>query len=203
VWVAGIAAIAASPYRIALRFERAAAREYFSFSWPIFVATGSAMLIPQLSMLVGEHELGLAGAGVITLAGTVGGYTDRIDELVTWTLYPAICRVKDRTELLAEAFVKSNRLALMWGVPFGVGITLFADPLVQFVLGERWRPAVGVLQAFGLIAAANHIGFNWKAFLSARGQTRPFAVLGPIVLAAFLAFVVLLVRRRVQLARRR
>jgi O-antigen/teichoic acid export membrane protein len=109
---------------------------------------------------------------------------------VTWTLYPAICRIRDRTELLFEAFVKSNRLALMWGVPFGVGITLFAPAIVEFGIGERWRPAVGVLQAFGLIAAANHIGFNWKAFLSARGDTRPFAVVGPIVLVAFLVLVV-------------
>jgi lipopolysaccharide exporter len=189
-WAAAAVALLVSPYRPALRLDRVTFREYFRFSWPIFVATVSGMLIPQLSMLVGTRELGLAGAGAITLAGMVGVYTDRVDELVTWTLYPAICRVKDRTELLFEAFVKSNRLALMWGVPFGVGVTLFAPALVEFGIGERWRPAVGVLQAFGLIAAANHVGFNWKAFLSARGETRPLAVVGPVVLAAFLVFVV-------------
>ena len=41
-------------------------------------------------------------------------------------MYPAICAVQDRLELLRESFVKSNRLALMWAMPFGVGIALFA-----------------------------------------------------------------------------
>src|SRR5207302_5465992 len=88
-----------------------------------------------------------------------------------------------------EAFVKSNRLALMWGLPFGVGLALFASDLVHYGLGERWRPAVGLIQAFGLIAAANHIGFNWHAFYRALGGTRPIAVVTLLTVAAFLAAV--------------
>jgi O-antigen/teichoic acid export membrane protein len=185
--VAGaIVAVWVAPYRMRFRIGPGVLREYWSFSWPIFVASASGLMIPQVAMLSGTRTLGLAGAGMIALAGTVGVYTDKVDELVTWTLYPAICRVKDRTELLLEAFVKSNRLALMWGVPFGVAVTLFASDVVHYGIGEQWRPAVGLIQVFGLTAAANHIGFNWTAFLSARGNTRPLAVMGPIVLAAFL-----------------
>ena len=190
VIASGAVAVAASPYRLALRYDRAKLREYFDFSWPIFVAGASALLIPQLSMLIGTWELGLAGAGVIALAGTVASYVDRIDELVTWTLYPAICRVRDRTDVLFEAFAKSNRLALMCGVPFGVGISLFVADLVEHVLGDEWTGAVGLLQVFGLLAAAHQIGFNWVAFFSARGETRPLAVTAVVVLASFLASAV-------------
>ena len=190
VVASGAVAVLASPYSLALRYDRAKLREYFDFSWPIFVAGASALLIPQLSMLVGTWELGLAGAGVIALAGTVASYTDRIDELVTWTLYPAICRVRDRTDVLFEAFAKSNRLALMCGIPFGVGISLFAADLVRHVLGDEWEPAIGLLQVFGLLAAAHHVGFNWVAFFSARGQTRPMAVTAVVVLVSFLAAAV-------------
>ncbi|MDQ3935252.1 MAG: oligosaccharide flippase family protein [Actinomycetota bacterium] len=190
VLASGVVAVAASPYRLAFRYDRAKLREYVEFSWPIVVAGASALLIPQLSMLVGTWELGLAGAGVIALAGTLSSYTDRIDELVTWTLYPAICRVRDRTDVLFEAFAKSNRLALMFGVPFGVGIALFAGDLVEHVLGDEWDGAVGTLEVFGVLAAAHHVGFNWVAFFSARGETRPMAVTALVVLAAFLAFTV-------------
>jgi O-antigen/teichoic acid export membrane protein len=194
-FAAGVAAssavaVAASPYRLALRYDRAKLREYLEFSWPIFVAGASALLIPQLSMLVGTWELGLAGAGAIALAGTLASYTDRIDELVTWTLYPAICRVRDDTAVLFEAFAKSNRAALMCGIPFGVGISLFAADLVEHVLGGEWAGAVGLLQVFGLLAAAHHVGFNWVAFFSARGETRPMAVTALVVLASFLAVAV-------------
>jgi polysaccharide transporter, PST family len=190
VWIAGLAAVGASPYRLRVRLDRATLREYVRFSWPLLVATGTGMLVPQLAMVVGSRELGLAGAGIITLAGLVITYTDRVDQLITGTLYPAICRVKDRTDVLFEAFVKSNRLALMWGVPFGVGVALFADDLVSYGLGDEWRDAVPLLQVFGLIAALNHVGFNWNAFYSARGDTRPMAIVGPIGLATFVVAVV-------------
>jgi O-antigen/teichoic acid export membrane protein len=186
-WCAAIAAVIASPYPLRLRFERGTAREYFSFSWPLLVATGSAVVIPQATMLVGEAELGLAGAGAIALATSVSVYAERIDQIVTWTIYPAVCRIKDRTELLFEAFVKSNRLVLMVGVPFGVAVALFAPDLVEFGIGEQWEPAVGLLQVFGLIAAADQLGFSWTAFFRARGDTRPIAIVVPIVLVAFLA----------------
>ena len=55
---------------------------------------------------------------MIALAATIQSFTDSADQLVTGALYPAICAVRDRTGLLHESFVKSNRLALMWAVPF-------------------------------------------------------------------------------------
>jgi lipopolysaccharide exporter len=189
-WSAAVVALIASPYPLRLRFERGTAREYFSFSWPLLVASGSAVLIPQTTMLVGEAELGLAGAGTIALAASVSVFAERIDQVVTWTIYPAVCRIKDRTELMFEAFVKSNRLVLMGGVPFGVGVALFAPDIVEYGIGDHWEPAVGLLQVFGLIAAADQLGFNWTAFFRARGNTRPIAVVVPLVVVAFLATAV-------------
>jgi O-antigen/teichoic acid export membrane protein len=75
----------------------------------------------------------------------------------------------------------------MWGVPFGVALSVFAADLVDHVLGSGWEDAVVLLQVFGVVAALNHIGFNWSAFYRARGDTRPIAIVNVIVLAAFLA----------------
>jgi hypothetical protein len=41
-------------------------------------------------------------------------FTERLDTIVSDTLYPTVCAVADCPALLFEAFVKSNRLALMW-----------------------------------------------------------------------------------------
>ena len=78
--------------------------------------------------LLGDAALGLAGAGAIGLAATFSAYTDRVDAVITQALYPAICRVAERRDLLFEAFMKSNRLALMWGVPFGIGARRCSPP---------------------------------------------------------------------------
>jgi O-antigen/teichoic acid export membrane protein len=171
-----VATVALTPYRFALRYDRDTMRAYVRFSLPLFAGSLSAIVIGQGSLLLGQHLLGLAAVGAIVLASTVAQWTERADEIVTATLYPAICAVRDRVDLLFESFVKSNRLALMWGIPVGVGIALFAADLASFVIGQRWRPAVGVIQVFALMAAANHIGFNWHAFFRARGDTRPVAI---------------------------
>jgi len=101
-----------------------------SFSGPLVVAGLSAIVLMQASILVGELATGLAGVGAIALAASISQLTDRLDAIITQTLYPAVCAVADRTELLFETFVKSNRLALMWAMPFGLGLALFAPDLV-------------------------------------------------------------------------
>ena len=185
-WAAAVAALWSSPYRLRLRWERVTLRIYWSFSWPLFVVGGTSMVIAQSATIAVEAKLGLAGVGAIALAANITQLTNRVSGLVTGTLYPAICAIKDKTDVLYESFVKSNRLALMWAVPFGVGLTLFSDDLVTYALGERWRPAVGLLQVYGATAAVAHIGFNWDAYFRARSDTRPMAVASTLAMVAFL-----------------
>ena len=65
-------------------------------------------------------------------------------------------------------------------------MTLFASDLVHFGIGDRWRPAVIVLEVFGVAAAVNHIGFNCTAYLRARGWTRPIAIANLASMSVFL-----------------
>ena len=188
-WAAALVAVRASPYPLRLRWDGASLREYASFSWPLALTSGAGIVLAQGTVLAGEAELGLAGVGAITLASGIVQYADRVDQIITQTMYPAMTSVKERIDLLYESFVKSNRLTLMWGAPFGVGIALFAADLVHFVLGDKWRGAIGLLQAFGLIAAVNHIAFNWSAFYKARGDTRPAAVISLVLITAFFGAV--------------
>jgi O-antigen/teichoic acid export membrane protein len=81
----------------------------------------------------------------------------------------------------------------MWAVPFGAGLGLFADDLVELLGRERWGPAIPLLQAFGWTAAIGHLGFNWTAYFRARGDTVPMAVAGVAAAISFLAVAVPLV----------
>lgn len=184
-WATALLSVRACPHPLRLRFDRRTLRDYVGFSWPLALAGASGIVIAQGSIITGSHVVGLAGVGAISLASSISIYTQRLDSILTETLYPAICAVRDRADLLYESFVKSNRLALMWGMPFGVGLALFAPDLVAHVLGDRWRPATGLIQAFGLMAAVNQIGFNWDGYVRARGDTRPIAVASVLTMAAF------------------
>jgi O-antigen/teichoic acid export membrane protein len=170
------AAVYHSPYKLRFRYERGAIREYASFSWPLFVSSISLVLMFQVPITIASREIGVAAVGAIAFCSQVTQYTKRVDDIVSHALYPAICAVKDKKELLLESFTKSNRMALLWGFPLGVGAALFAPAGVPLVLGKSWEFAVPLLQVLGIAAALNQIGFNWTAFATARAETGVLAV---------------------------
>jgi polysaccharide transporter, PST family len=187
---ASVAAVISSPFKLRLRYEPGTLRSYWSFSMPLLVGGAAAFAAAWSAVIAAKLDLGIAAVGVIALASNISQFTDRVDQLVTGALYPAVCAVKDRTAVMYESLVKSNRLALMWAVPFGIAVTLFCSDLVHFGIGNRWRPAITVLEVYGLAAALNHVGFNWTAYLRALGQTRPIAAENVAAAAMFIATVI-------------
>ena len=192
-WSAALATVLVCPYRLRLRFDRRVMRSYLSFSWPLFVATAAGVVIVQASLFFGTVAVSLAAAGAITLSANVSQFAQQVDQIVTGTMYPLVCAVQERLDLLHESFVKSNRLALIWAVPFGVGLTLFAPDLVRYGLGERWHIAIPLLRAFGLTEAIGHLAFNWDAYFRARGETKPMAWAAFITMVSFLVTAIPLV----------
>ena len=148
-----VAALAASPYRLALRYDRAVARRYLRFSVPVFVSLVAALVVAQGQILAFDVDRGLEWVGFVTLAATLSRYIDRADTIVTSTIYPAICAIRDRTRALEELFVRSNRATLLWVLPACAGAVLFAGDLVAFVLGDEWRPARGLIQGLAVATA--------------------------------------------------
>ncbi len=189
-WAAAAVAVRASPYPLALTWERGAVREYASFSGPLMF-NGACIAVMSLGpVFVAQRTLGTAAVGAMAIANNISVYANKVDDVVTSTIYPAIAAVKGRRDLLEETFLKSNRMGLLWAAPTGIGIALFAPDLVHFVLGSRWESAIALIQAFGLIAAFNQIGFNWTAFFRAIGDTRPIAVAGLAMAIAVSAIAV-------------
>jgi O-antigen/teichoic acid export membrane protein len=182
-----VMAVLNSPYKLRFRWERRALAEYTGFTWPIWLGGVSGAITGQALITVAARAIGTAAVGAISLSTTISGYTKRVDDIVTDTLYPAICAVKDRTDLLFESFSKSNRLALLWGFPVGIGLALFAEDLIRYVFGADWLLAVTMLQVLGVTAAVDQIGFNWTAYARARAETRPMAISAGVFMVVMIA----------------
>jgi PST family polysaccharide transporter len=186
----GVLGVITCPYRIRFRLDRATVRSYASFSLPLLGYGVSSMVIVQGAMLVGNWSVGLAGLGAIALASSISSFADRVDGLVSQTIYPAVCAVAERRDRMYEVFLKSNRVALMWGMPFGVGLALFAHDIAHYALGERWESTAWLLGVIGLLAGFRQIGFNWTVFMRAVNHTRPMFVASLLNLGAFLVIAV-------------
>ena len=186
--VAGaVVAQVANPYPLRWRWDRGALREYFHFSWPLFVGGVGSLLVVQGTVIIGNFALGLAAVGAIGLAGNFSRFSTSVEQLLNTTMYPAVCRVQDRKDLLLEVFVTSNRLGLIWALPFGIGLALFAPDLVNMVLGSTWDDAIPLMQIFGLTFGFGAIAFAWGVFYKAQGLTRPIAIAGVVSVVVFFA----------------
>jgi O-antigen/teichoic acid export membrane protein len=139
-------------------------------------------------VLATNIHLGLNGVGALAVCANITAFTTRVDDLVASTIFPAICAIQDRLDLLRESFIKTNRLALLWAMPFGIGVALFAPDLIRFVIGDKWTAATTLLEITGVVAALNHIGFNWDDYYRARGTTKP--VLVATVVPALISLIV-------------
>jgi O-antigen/teichoic acid export membrane protein len=191
-WSGALVAVVMSPYKLRWRYDRGALKIYGAFGWPILAGTVSSIVLANGAVLATNIHLGLKGVGALAVCANITAFTTRVDDLVANTIFPAICAIQDRLELLRESFVKTNRLALLWAMPFGIGVALFAPDLIRFVIGEKWArapaPATTLLEIYGVVAALNHIGFNWDDYYRARGTTKP--VLVATVAPAFISLLV-------------
>jgi O-antigen/teichoic acid export membrane protein len=185
-----LAAWRASPYALRLRLDRSAFARYLRFSWPVFVTSLVALIVAQGQIAVFGVRDGLVAAGWITLAATLTRYADRADQILATTIYPAIVRVRDRRDVLAELFAKANRLTLMWAFPFGAGFALFGADLIVFVLGDEWRPAIVLLGGLAVAVALQQVGYSWFAFYRAQGESWPQAVESVVFGVSFVALAV-------------
>ena len=57
-------------------------------------------------------------------------------------------------------------------LPAGIGAALIADPMVRLLMGEKWAPAIFVIQALGPVFALQTIGQFAQPLGMALGQTR-------------------------------
>lgn len=186
-------AVASCPYKLRLRMDRGTLKDYASFSWPLFGLSVLTLVVVQGMLLVSSHAVGLAGLGAIGLAASITTFASNVDAVITQALYPVVCAVSHSRDKLFEAFVKSNRLALVWAMPFGVGLALFSGDLVHYAFGPRWDPAIGLIGAMGLISATSQIAYNYSIFFRAVNDTRPLFRLAILSAASFVLIAVPLI----------
>lgn len=174
-WSVAALTMMVSPYPVRPRLQWRGLKEYRSFSGPLLVTSLVGVLIDQLTVLLGNAAVGLAGVAALTLSTQVNGYAQQIEVMVTDTLYPAVCAVKDRSDVMHESFLKSNRIGLLWAMPAGVAVALFFPDLVRFGIGMKWHPAEFFVETMALIAALNVVGYSWTAYYRATARTGAMA----------------------------
>ena len=163
--------------RLRLRIPREHIRFFLAFGWPIWVL-GIVQLV-GFNILVFEIQLvlGLATLGLFRLTVSLGDRIDTAELIVAQVLFPVLSRARTE-DRLRRAFSLSSRLVLLWAVPAGFGLAIFAQDIVQFLIGPQWSQIVLLLRVEGVGEVVNAIGTTWNIFYLAAGDNRPVLWLG-------------------------
>jgi O-antigen/teichoic acid export membrane protein len=164
-----------SPWRPTWTFSRESFRSLGAFGAK--TSLSRLLLYTNLNadnLLIGRY-LGAASLGIYAVAYNVMMLPlSRAIMALRDVLYPALARLQDDPRRLGETWLGVNRVASGLIVPALLGLAAVAPDFVHVVLGQRWDPAIPVLQLLCLAGVADSFqGFNEDVY-QARGHPGRF-----------------------------
>jgi O-antigen/teichoic acid export membrane protein len=91
---------------------------------------------------------------------------------IAQTLFPAFTLVRDDPARLRAAYARAQTLLCAIALPVGLGFAAIAHPLVHIVLGDKWAPAVLVIQVLSSVFALQAIATSSHPLAMALGETK-------------------------------
>lgn len=87
-------------------------------------------------------------------------------------IYPGLASVADDRARLNGAYFRAQEMLFGIMLPLGIGVAVVAPEAIRVFVGEKWLPAVPVLQAMGPVLALSCLNYNVQAMLMIDGNTR-------------------------------
>ncbi len=115
--------------------------------------------------------------------------------VVGGVFFPAYTTIRDNTERLKRAYLKSIRLISMIMFPLGLGFLATAPILIPVVLGEKWIPMTLTFQMFSILILTRPVSANTSSVYQAVGKPQYNMYAGLVLTAVMVPMVLLLIDR--------
>lgn len=109
-----------------------------------FVQTQADVFIAGRSLAA--HEIGIYTTALFLAQILVSKFVPALNEVA----FPTYSRMEGNRGMVAAGFAKSVRLIMLFAVPFSLGLSVAAEPLVLTVLGPKWAEMIPVVRILGL-----------------------------------------------------
>ncbi len=145
-------------WRPSLRFDRRIALELFSYGKYVLFAGIIVFMISVIDITFIGRLLGSTELGYYSIAfGIAGLFTLQLSGLVSQVMFPVFSRIQDDMDKLGWAYLKTLKYLSLIAFPAALGIISVSWYFIKVVYGDKWLPAVAVLQVlclYGLSKAA-------------------------------------------------
>ncbi len=149
------------------------ARELFSFS--VWLTAGQIVntLNWRIEYLLIGKMLGATQLGHYTVGNTLSTLPTReATAPLNQTIYPGFSKVRNDPVRLIAAYQRAQALLAAVALPAGIGMAVVADPMMRLALGEKWVPAIFIVQALASVFALQTLGSLVQPLGMAKGHTK-------------------------------
>jgi O-antigen/teichoic acid export membrane protein len=140
-----------SPYRVRPGFDAEAARALWGSGWGFMLQGGFSFIEQNADYAVIGTKIGAGPLGLYSMAYRIGEVPyNFIVEPVSQATFPGFARLRNRSEDVSGPFLTTLRFTAACAFPLGLIASGAAEPLVEAILGEKWRGMIALLQVLGL-----------------------------------------------------
>lgn len=144
-------------WRPRFTFNKQIAKEMFKFSFYLFFSAILVFFILSIDTFIIGKFFGLATLGYYAMAFKFGNYsTTLVTHVIGKVLFPTFSLIQDDIEKLKNAYLKTLKYVSLISIPIAFGTYILSKEFVMLILGEKWQPAIVLLQIlcfYGLFRA--------------------------------------------------
>jgi O-antigen/teichoic acid export membrane protein len=181
-----------SPWRPKFMYSRASLRNLGSYSGKTLGSQTLGYFVNNVDNLLVGRVLGSFALGLYSVAyNTMFLPVSRISQPLQQVLFSAFAKIQHEPGRLGEAWARGNEVISAVNVPAFLGMAVVAPDFVPVVLGQKWVPAVPVLQWLSLAGVGTTLQtLNWATnqamgrpgvMLRYRMFSAPVTVLGFVI----------------------
>ena len=169
VWVIIINALA--PWKFKFLFDKKLAKELISYGKHILGSVVVIFAITNIDNIIIAAIFSIALLGIYDIAykwGTIAA--TQITLVVNNVMFPTYSKIKKNVQLLKSAYLKTLHYVTLLSFPMAIGLIVIAPEFIEYVLTEKWMPALTPLIILCLFGLMRSISANSGSIFKAVGR---------------------------------
>jgi len=175
-WIAGATArmvfsYVAEPRRARFHIDRAILSSLLGFGKWLTVSSILVYILLNGDNIVVGRFIGTAALGFYQIAYTVSNLpATAISHVISTVMFPTYATLQNNMKRLGRIYLRSLRMTAFLSVPLAALIAGLADVFVPVLLGQKWEPAVPVIQVLAVFGLMRSFGATTGAVFLAIGR---------------------------------
>ena len=161
------------PYRPAFRIDRAKFNELFQFGKWILLSSVVITVVTQGDSVFVGKVFGATALGYYQMAFLISNIlATEITNTVSQVVFPSYSQIREDHQRLKEAFFRVFQFIVVICFPLSAGIYILSAEFSQLCLGEKWNPAVPLIQIMSVLCSLRAFGGTAVALFWGIGAPR-------------------------------